>query len=115
MAEEFRNKRHESGEERNESQREGKEIEIPAVRHVGPTLESDESKEGQELADAVTLLENAHSGASRYEPRPDAPARREDPEPLKTRLPGDTSSDPHTDVGEDNAATAQQRGESNRK
>jgi hypothetical protein len=24
-------------------------------------------------------------------------------EPLKTRLPGDTSSDPHTDVGADNA------------
>jgi hypothetical protein len=25
-------------------------------------------------------------------------------EPLKTRLPGDTSSDPHTDIGQDNAA-----------
>jgi len=34
------------------------------------------------------------------------------PEPLKTRLPGDTSSDPHTDVGPDNASTVQHRGES---
>lgn len=33
------------------------------------------------------------------------------PEPLKTRLPGDTSSDPHTDVGPDNATTVQHRGE----
>lgn len=27
-------------------------------------------------------------------------------EPLRTRLPGDTSSDPHTDLGPDNATTA---------
>ena len=31
------------------------------------------------------------------------------PEPLKTRLPGDTSSDPHTDVGPDNATSLQER------
>ncbi|HEX5234735.1 MAG TPA: hypothetical protein VFW25_05330 [Silvibacterium sp.] len=31
------------------------------------------------------------------------------PEALKTRLPGDTSSDPHTDVGPDNASTGQGR------
>jgi len=30
-------------------------------------------------------------------------------EPLKTRLPGDTSSDPHTDVGPDNASNLQER------
>lgn len=99
-----------------EEQREGRrDIEIPAVRHVGPTLESDETKEGQELANAVAILEDARSGVSRYEPRSDVPAGREDPEPLKTRLPGDTSSDPHTDVGQDNAATLQPRGETNRK
>lgn len=31
------------------------------------------------------------------------------PEPLKDRLLGDTSSDPHTDVGRDNATTVQNR------
>jgi hypothetical protein len=31
------------------------------------------------------------------------------PEPLKTRLPGDTSSEPHTDVGPDNASNLQER------
>ena len=31
-------------------------------------------------------------------------------EPLKTRLPGDTSSDPHTDEGPDNATSLQKRG-----
>ena len=35
------------------------------------------------------------------------------PEPLKTRLAGDTSSDPHTDVGPDNATTVQARREGN--
>ncbi len=33
------------------------------------------------------------------------------PEPLKTRLAGDTSSDPHTDLGPDNATTVQARTE----
>lgn len=31
------------------------------------------------------------------------------PEPQRTRLPGDTSSDPHTDVGPDNASNLQER------
>jgi hypothetical protein len=38
-------------------------------------------------------------------------ARNAGPEPLKTRLPGDTSSDPHTDLGPDNATSVQHRGE----
>ncbi len=35
------------------------------------------------------------------------------PEPLTTRLAGDTSSDPHTDLGPDNATTVQSRPEGN--
>ncbi len=35
------------------------------------------------------------------------------PEPLTTRLAGDTSSDPHTDLGPDNATTVQARPEGN--
>ena len=102
---------------RNDDQRDGgqRDIEIPAVRHVGPTLEADETKDGRELADAVDILRDASSSVSRYEPPPHATAPREDPEPLKTRLPGDTSSDPHTDVGRENAATVQHRGETNQK
>jgi hypothetical protein len=41
-------------------------------------------------------------------------ARKAGSEPLKTRLPGDTSSDPHTDLGPDNATTVQNRGETSR-
>jgi hypothetical protein len=88
----------------------GHDIVIPAVRHVGPTLESDETTEGQELADAVTSLQDAHSGTSIYEPRPDSALPKDRNEPLRTRLPGDTSSEPHTDVGPDNATTVQHRG-----
>lgn len=33
----------------------------------------------------------------------------DNPEALKTRLPGDTSSDPHTDVGSDNATSSHGR------
>ena len=108
---------------------------IPAIRHVGRTLESDpkylnyEGEEGENLTPEAQI---ANIGAS-----PDttmgrgatdlsadvsstddvsrARARNARPEPLKTRLPGDTSSDPHTDVGPDNATTVQRRGESGKK
>src|SRR3954463_11571452 len=88
-----------------------RDIVIPAIRHVGPTLEADETTEGQELADAVSSLLDANSGSSIYEPRPDSARVKDRNEPLKTRLPGDTSSEPHTDVGPDNATTVQHRGE----
>jgi hypothetical protein len=90
---------------------EQRDIVIPAIRHVGPTLESEETTEGQELADAVTSLQDANSGTSIYEPRPDAARVKDRNEPLKTRLPGDTSSERHTDVGPDDATTVQHRGE----
>lgn len=94
--------------------------EIPAIRHIGPTLESDpefnavvapgySTPEAQIAAEAGSVDVNQRrmeeddfdplSGRT-FEDRPD---------PLKTRLPGDTSSDPHTDVGPNNATKLQER------
>lgn len=86
------------------------DIEIPAIRHIGPTIESAEAQGDEGIAEAVNLLRDA-GGTSIYEPGPDVPRLNTGPEPLKTRLPGDTSSEPHTDVGPDNATVVQHRGE----
>lgn len=99
------------------------EVSVPAIRHVGPTLESD--PEYLELAGSGGLSPEAQIAAEAATAEPDVRALVEkgiDPlsgrereagesEPLRTRLPGDTSSDPHTDVGDDNATTVQKRGE----
>ncbi len=81
---------------------------VDAVRHVGRTLESEEerpyvpktdqlSPEEQVAAEPDLNIETiADSGGGKPELRKGA-----EPEPLKTRLPGDTSSDPHTDVETD--------------
>jgi len=87
------------------------DVEIPAIRHVGPTIESAETKEDQQLADAIDLLRDTEEKRSIYEPGSDAPRLVTGTEPLKTRLPGDTSSEPHTDVGPDNATAVQHRGD----
>jgi hypothetical protein len=86
------------------------DVEIPAIRHIGPTIESAEAQGDAGIAEAVNLLRDA-GGTSIYEPGPDAPRVNTGPEPLRTRLPGDTSSEPHTDVGPDNATVVQHRGE----
>lgn len=93
------------------------EVSIPAIRHVGPTLESD--PEYLELAGSAgptpeaQIAEEAQSAEAnvRVDPLSGEVLEDNEPEPLKTRLPGDTSSDPHTDVGPDNATTVQHRGE----
>ncbi len=87
------------------------------VRHVGKTLESDpEYNERPGLAQAPErgLIDRSGNDLT-ASPQMYAGS---DPlvgtelsetgsglmvEPLKTRLPGDTSSDPHTDLGSDNA------------
>jgi hypothetical protein len=96
---------------------------IPAIRHVGKTLESEPGYLERENPEGLTPEAQIAAQAGNAEPpiREIAEAevdpisgqvRRIDiPERLKTRLPGDTSSDPHTDVGPDNAATVQRRGE----
>lgn len=97
-----------------------------AVRHVGKTLESDpEYNELPERADApefqmgsaggTDLSANPDMSAAGFSiegvDRIDGPGAERGSEPLKTHLAGDTSSDPHTDLGPDNATTVQKRGE----
>lgn len=80
-----------------------------AVRHVGPTLEAEgvflpsgELPENRIADEAQTPTVNvAAAAADRY----DREAEALGAEPLRTRLPGDTSSEPHTDLGPDTAAS----------
>jgi hypothetical protein len=82
---------------------------MDAVRHVGPTLESEgvfiptgelpENRiENEGLTETVNVRAATEDGWDREADAMGA-------EPLKTRLPGDRSSDPHTDVGPDNTTT----------
>lgn len=76
---------------------------VDAIRHVGPTLEAEgifvptgelpENRiENERLTETVNG--NAVTG-DEYDREADAMGA----ERLRTRLPGDTSSDPHTDAG----------------
>jgi hypothetical protein len=82
---------------------------VDAIRHVGPTLEAEgtflptgelpENRiENERLTDRPTLRELAKD---EYDREADAMGAEE----LVTRLPGDTSSDPHTDSVPDNPTT----------
>jgi hypothetical protein len=115
---------------REPAQPESQESITDATRHVGRTLES-EGNFGNVTGTALPIA-NRESGNS-AEGAPDAVEVRRigqnrdedtdasDPStaglvsratpPLRTRLPGDTSSDPHTDLGPDNASTVQNRPE----
>lgn len=103
------------------------EVSVPAIRHVGPTLESDPdylelvgsggpTPEAQ-IADEATRAEPdvREMMEEGVDPLSGREVEAGEPQPLKTRLPGDTSSDPHTDVGPDNATTVQRRGERKQK
>jgi hypothetical protein len=93
----------------------------PAKHHVGRTLESDpeyNEQPARELAPQAGLID-VHGNDLTASPdlrdsvqRARAEFGRE--EPLKTRLPGDTSSDPHTDLdtdlGRENATNVQASG-----
>lgn len=81
---------------------------MEAVRHVGPTLESEgvfiptgELPENRIENEGATATINVRAAT---EDRYDWEAEAMGSEPLKTRLPGDRSSDPHTDVGPDTAS-----------
>lgn len=117
-----RSNKHNSGRTQN-TQQSGTTAEVPATRHVGKTLESDpeyNDQPGRELAPQAGLISRSGNDLTAS---PDMRAGSdplngavmsstgEPVEPLKTRLPGDTSSDPHTDVGPDNATTVQHRAE----
>jgi hypothetical protein len=98
----------------------GDEKGIPAIRHVGPTLESDpeyyaiaspgySTPEAQIAAEAGPIdVDQRRMEEDDFDPI-SGRTSEDRPEPLKTRLPGDTSSDPHTDVGKDNATRLQER------
>jgi hypothetical protein len=117
-----------TGPRKNEAsdERAGTGSSIPAIRHVGPTLESDpdylvragsgDSTPEARLAELAGVTEPPllEVTAAEVDPLSGEVRRIDEPERLKTRLPGDTSSDPHTDVGPDNATTVQRRGEAAR-
>lgn len=99
---------------------------IPAVRHVGKTLESDPEYNELPQREGAPQAQLTSAGGTDLTASPDiqgvadptegtgsivGPGTSHRAEALKTRLPGDTSSDPHTDVGAENAATVQSRGE----
>lgn len=81
---------------------------VDAVRHVGRTLESEEERTYVPKTDKLSAEEQAaaegdlhvHTVADSGGAKPES-KEGEEPEPLKTRLPGNTSSDPHTDVETD--------------
>jgi hypothetical protein len=87
----------------------GKSQVFEAIRHVGPTLEAEgtflptgglpENRiEREQLVDAADVRAITED---EYDREADALGA----EPLLTRLPGDTSSDPHTDTVPDNPTT----------
>lgn len=94
--------------------------EIPAIRHIGKTLESDpeyyavatpgySTPEAQIAAEAGPVdVDQRRMEEDDFDPL-SGRTLEDRPEPLRTRLPGDTSSDPHTDVGPDNASNLQER------
>lgn len=94
--------------------------EIPALRHIGKTLESDSeyyavaspgfsTPEAQIAAEAGPVdVDQRRMEEDDFDPLSGRTLENR-PEPLKTRLPGDTSSEPHTDVDPDNATILQER------
>jgi hypothetical protein len=104
---------------------------IPAIRHIGKTLESDpeyyavaapgySTPEAQIAAEAGPVdVDQRRMEEDDFDPLSGRTLENR-PEPLRTRLPGDSSSDPHSDLGPDNATNLHQReyarnsGETNR-
>jgi len=94
--------------------------EIPAIHHIGKTLESDPEyyavvAPGHSTPEAQIAAETGPVDVDQRRMEEDdfdplsGRVLEDRPEPLRTRLPGDTSSDPHTDIGPDNASNIQER------
>ena len=93
---------------------------IPAIRHIGKTLESDpeyyavatrgySTPEAQIAAEAGPVhIDQRRMEEDDFDPL-SGRTLEDRPEALKTRLPGDSSSDPHTDLGPDDASNIQER------
>lgn len=94
----------------------GKPEVVDAIRHVGPTLEAEgtfpptgELPENRIENEALTETVDRRAPArEKY----DREAEAMGAEQLRTRLPGDTSSDPHTDAA---AANTRVGGDARRK
>lgn len=84
-------------------------VAVDAIRHVGPTLEAEGTfvPTGELPENRIEQEGLTEAGQSRTDATDeyDREAEAMGAEPLRTRLPGDQSSDPHTDVGPDNATT----------
>jgi len=138
MSEEKQNKSRSEDQRRNRPSERARQEEslqgatvIPAIRHIGKTLESDpeyyavaapgySTPEAQIAAEAGPVdVDQRRMEEDDFDPL-SGRTLEDRPEPLRTRLPGDRSSDPHSDVGPDNATNLQQRevarnlGETNR-
>lgn len=82
---------------------------IDAVRHVGPTLESEEEQPYVPARDEEVSREEIAKDSDLHVHKVETHGRETriveegkpgtEAEPLHTRLAGDTSSDPHTDTG----------------
>lgn len=102
-----KNQKQETGAEESGVQNAAVEAIDAAKHHVGRTLESDpeyNEHPAREGAPQAGLIDPHGNDLTASPDLRDAQQRmREDgttaPEPLKTRLPGDTSSDPHPDLG----------------
>jgi hypothetical protein len=103
----------------------GDEVSVPAIHHVGPTLESDPEFRGLSSSRPTPEEIIANIGAPLpgegidrdIDAQPELENRTARGERLRTHLAGDTSSDPHTDLGPkgpDNASTAQHQGKRKR-
>lgn len=86
----------------------GESLDALDVRTVGEdrSFQASTNREDQRRADGVEVSPLNPDGASLHTL---ADRLGEVPETLHTRLPGDTSSDPHTDLGPDNATNLQRR------
>jgi hypothetical protein len=127
MSEEKQNKSRTEDQRRNQPSERAREDDplqgatvIPAIRHIGKTLESDpeyyavaapgySTPEAQIAAEAGPVdVDQRRIEEDDFDPL-SGRSLEVRPEPLRTRLPGDSSSDPHTDVGRNNATNLQQR------
>jgi len=92
-----------------EEKQENKPLVLDAIRHVGQTLEAEgiflpTGELPENRIEAEGLMDTVNVGAATKDEY-DSEAEAMGAEPLKTRLPGDTSSDPHVDTVADNATT----------
>lgn len=101
-----------------ENKQKSKEV-VDALHHVGPTLESEEKQPYVPAREDQVSKEELAAESDLHVHRVETHGREtriveegkpgSEPEPLRTRLAGDTSSDPHTDIGPETPKPVNQR------